>query len=455
MASTMSVSKEKNKHSKSVDHTTAPNLWVSWNENVKHTYVDLIEVTSEKQLSNVIAKSSSVRVFGNRYSSADISAGTDTLINIAHYNQIVNINKTTKEITVQPGITLENLVKEAQNQGWCIPCLPDIDKVTIGGALATGTHGTNGFILAKYVSKFRMVLADGAIKEYTDSDKEMDALRLSLGTLGVFSEITFQCEDNYRLHLKEAPKDDEEWLANIASYLETYDFVRILWLPHTHHGYVILGNKVAEDFKFEPKEVPGYIKHRRKMSTFLYQFTTKNPKFTVVANKILFNLFFKAKKEHAGSLYDATVTKKRGASMELAEWTVAYSKFKDLFRELKEVLNSDNNNAYVHVPMDIRFIKKDNAWLSYAYDEDAVTVGCVCRNSPDADDYKAFEKVEEVFLKYGGRPHWGKRFKAKHNELAKIYPKWNDFIALRKNMDPNGKFLNKYLSQLFIDQHTS
>lgn len=450
MSSSLTTTKDNSIKTNNLENTPKSNLWISWNENVQHRYSELMDITSEEQLRDLIAKSKSVRVFGNRYSSSDISAGTDTLINIEQYNKIVNINPKNKEITVQPGITLENLILEAQNQGWCIPCLPDIDKVTIGGALATGTHGTNGFILAKYVSKFRMVLANGTVKDYTDADAEMDALRLSLGTLGVFSEITFKCEDNYRLHLKEAPQHDDKWLSNVDDYLKTYDFVRILWLPHTNHGYTILGNKVADDFKFESKKVPKYIRHRRKTSKFLYQFTTKNPKFTVIANKILFHLFFKSEKEHAGSLYDATVTKKRGASMELAEWTIAHSKFQDLFKELKQVLNSNKNKAFVHVPMDIRFIKKDNTWLSYAYDEDAVTIGCVCRNSPDANNYEAFEKVEEVFLKYGGRPHWGKRFKAKYNELEKIYPKWNDFVELRKNMDPKGKFLNKYLQQVFV-----
>ncbi|MGY5352593.1 D-arabinono-1,4-lactone oxidase [Wenyingzhuangia sp. IMCC45533] len=423
--------------------------WISWNENVKHSYAELIEVKTEQDLVNAIANNDSVRVFGNRYSSSDISAGTSVLVDVTNYNKVVKVNQETKEVTVQAGATLEETINVIQSAGWCIPCLPDIDKITIGGALATATHGTSGFILSKYVSKFRMVLADGSIKEYTDADFETDAIRVSLGVLGMFSEITFKCEENYILHLKEQSMKDDTWVGNLDDYLKTYDFVRILWLPHTNHGYVILGTKVDKDFKFKKKDAPGYIKHRRKTSKFLYQYTHKNPRFTATANKILHRLFFTPKKEHAGSLYDATVTKSRGATMELAEWTVAYSKFKDLFKDLKEVLDDKNNNAYVHVPMDVRFIHKDDAWLSYASDEDMVTVGCVCRNSPVADDYEAFEKVEEVFLKYGGKPHWGKRFKAKHDELAKLYPKWNEFKELREKMDPTNKFLNGYLTKIF------
>ena len=428
----------------------AQQKWISWNGNKVHNYQNLYTPTTEQELQEIVKNSKNVRVFGGRFSSSDINAGTNTLIDITQYNKIVNINKEAKQITVQAGITLKELIEAVQNEGWCIPCLPDINSITVAGALATATHGTNGFILSKYVSKFRMIGANDTIKEFTDADFETDAIRVSLGLLGVFSEITFQCEANYKLHLVEQPMTDKKWTSNLDEYLKTYDFVRILWIPHTNHGYVILGKKVGDNFKFTPQTAPKYHKHRRATSKILYKYTHIFPKFTALANKILYRLFFTATKEHAGSLYDATVTKSRGQTMELAEWTIPYTKFQTLFQDLKTMLESSNNRAYVHVPMDVRFIKKDNAWLSYAADEDMVTIGCVCRTSDKAALYEAFDAVENVFLKHGGKPHWAKHFKAEYAQLSKLYTKWNDFEVLRAKMDPTNKFLNGYLSKLFI-----
>ncbi len=99
--------------------------------------------------------------------------------------------------------------------------------------------------------------------------------------------------------------------------------------------------------------------------------------------------------------------------------------------------------------MDVRFVRQDDAWLSYAYGEDCVTVGCVTRDADNADTYAAFDVVEEIFLKHGGRPHWGKRFKAKDQALSELYPKWEAFKAKRAELDPTGKFLNHYLAELF------
>ncbi len=425
--------------------------WVSWNENVQHSYTYHHTVKNEKDLATIIRSTSGkVRVYGSKQSSADIAAGTDSLIDMRQYDQIVSIDDHKKQITVQSGITLKTLITTIQSRGWSIPCLPDIDTVTLGGALSTGTHGTgrDGKLLSEYMVSCRMVMADGAVREIEEGEELMDVVRVSLGLIGVFSEITLQCEPVYTLHLKEQPMHDDQWLGQFNDLLENNDFTRVLWMPHTDHGYVILGNKIDPNKEVKHNPGPDYLKHRRAVSRILYKYTTKFPFLTKFANKIIYKLFFTSKKESKGTLYDATVTKSRSGTLELAEWTIAKSKFDACFRELKAALDNSDNAAYVHIPMDVRFVKQDNSWLSYAYGEDCVTVGCVTRDAASADHYKAFEVVEEIFLKHGGRPHWGKRFEAKDAELSKIYPKWEAFKEMRVKMDPTGKFLNPYLAKL-------
>ena len=423
--------------------------WISWNENLTHTFKNLHEVTTEEEISKIVAQADQLRVFGSKQSSADIAAGTSTLIDISAYDQILSFDENNLRITVQAGIKLVDLIEAIEAKGWCIPCLPDINTVTLAGALATGTHGTSGSILGQYLHSCSLVLADGTIKEVNPEDDLLDALRVSIGALGVFSILTIQCEPLYTLHVKEGPQKDEEWLTDLPSKLKKFDFLRILWLPHTGHGYVITGDKIQADQKVIEKKGPSYLKHRRTASRFFYQWTTKSPWLTSIANKLLYFAFFRSKKESKGTLYGATVTKSRGATLELAEWTLDLDQFPALFKELKTELNSWSNKSFVHIPMDIRFIYKDKSWLSYAYDQDTVTVGCVTRNAESADKYEAFSTVENIFLKYGGRPHWGKRFKAKDQELQQLYPKWNAFKELRKKLDPTNKFLNPYLHELF------
>ena len=429
-------------------------VWKSWNENITHSYSDLVQVKSEKQLVKTILDAQKVRIFGAKTASSDISAGAETLIDISAYNELVRIDQENKRITVQSGIILSDLLDIIHNQGWCLPCLPDINIVTLGGAISTGTHGTakDGKLLSSYMVGCRLVKANGEVLDITERDSDLlDAVRVSVGVLGVFSEITLQCEDDFTLEVHEGPMKDDLWLSKLDEMRAKNDFLRILFIPHAHTSYVIQGNKIDSQKEVQETKARPFLSKRRAWSKTLYSVTHKYPRFTVLANKILSKLFFRDTKVVKGNLYDATVTKKRGSTLELAEWTVPYSKFQELFQELRVMLNDPSTKTFIHIPMDVRFIKADESWLSYAYGEDIVTVGCVCRNTAEADSYYAFHTVEELFLKYGGRPHWAKRFKVKGKELGKLYPKWDSFLDLRQKMDPNEKFLNDYLKSVFTN----
>jgi len=427
-------------------------VWTSWNENLTYKYKSLYKITTEKELQEVVAKTDKIRFFGTKQSSADIAAGIDTLIDITSYNKILSYNETERTVTVQSGVILGDLLEAIEAKGWCIPCLPDINTITIGGALATGTHGTSGHLLCEYMTSCTLVLANGSLKTVPKSDTLMQAVRVSLGALGVISTVTFSCEPIYTLHVKEGPENDSEWLPKIKERLQKHDFLRILWLPHTDKGYVITGDKIAPETKITKNLGPKYLKHRRKASKILYKYSHVFPWITAIANRLLYKGFFSANKEYKGSLYQATVTKSRGATLELAEWTIGLDRFSLVFDELKTEINKWSNKSFIHIPMDIRFIYKDNSWLSYAYQEDTVTMGCVSRNAATADTYEAFKTIETIFLKHGGKPHWGKRFTAKDAALSTIYSKWEDFKQLRHHMDPTNKFLNPYLSKLFNEK---
>jgi L-gulonolactone oxidase len=426
--------------------------WVSWNENVTHNYKSLYKITTEEELQKVIKNSEKIRVFGSKQSSADIASGLETLVDITTYNKILSFNDSEHTVTVQSGVILGDLLDAIEAKGWCIPCLPDINTITIGGALATGTHGTSGKLLCEYMTDCSIVLADGSLKRINEKDEMIDAVRVSLGVLGVMSEITFKCEPIYTLHVKEGPEDDSEWLPKIKERLQKHDFLRILWLPHTDKGYVITGDKINPDTEIAENLGPAYLKHRRTASKILYKYSHIFPWTTAIANKLLYRGFFSSTKEHKGSLYQATVTKSRGSTIELAEWTIGLDKFPKVFEELKTEINKWSNKSFIHIPMDVRFVYKDKSWLSYAYVEDTVTMGCVSRNAATADTYEAFKSIEKVFLKYGGKPHWGKRFTAKDAGISKIYSKWEDFKVLRKELDPTNKFLNPYLTELLNEK---
>ncbi|ERP31329.1 D-arabinono-1,4-lactone oxidase [Chitinivibrio alkaliphilus] len=427
--------------------------WTSWNGNICHPFSELHVPETEEDLCRIVANAPNrVRAFGNRYSSADIAAGAETLISLRNYRKITAVDRATKQVTVQSGITLKELCQSLEEMDLSFPALPDIDDITLGGAVATGTHGTgrDAQLLSEYMIRCTLVKADGSLEQIDTSSPKFDAVKVSLGLLGIFSTMTFQVEERSSLHIWEEPHKDIEWVRSYEKWLAKNPFLRILWMPHTNHGYVIRGNDPTAVAQRSPlKKAPWYYRYRRNMSQFLYRKTAKIPPLTALINKCIYLLFFTRRQVKEGSLYETTVTKSRSSTLELAEWTIARKDFPRLMKALRKKLHSPFSRYFAHIPMDIRFIQKDTAWLSNAYNRDMVTVGCVTRNASKADSYKAFQLIEELFLAYGGRPHWAKRFSCGPEELARLYPRWHDFIELRRAEDPKGVFLTPHLEKLF------
>ncbi|MGH2597887.1 MAG: D-arabinono-1,4-lactone oxidase, partial [Dehalococcoidia bacterium] len=60
-----------------------------------------------------------------------------------------------------------------------------------------------------------------------------------------------------------------------------------------------------------------------------------------------------------------------------------------------------------------------------------------------------FEDIEAIFRDHAGRPHWGKIHTLTVGDLRTLYPQWDDFLAVRARLDPEGRFLNPHLRGLF------
>lgn len=424
--------------------------WTSWNGLVQHSCNRVVRPRTEHELQAAIAESRSVRVVGAGYSSADIAAGSQTIIDLTSgYAGIVDVDSERRRLQVQAGMTLRGLAAILAEHGWTLPALPDIDLVTVGGAIATGTHGTGreAHLLSQSVVAMRLVRPDGTVLEVTSGDEHLDAFRLSLGVLGAISTVTLQAEPQFRMRVHGEPVRDAVWLRRWSRWLDEHEFLRVLWLPHTGYAYVYRGDRV-EGAGPPVARVPSWVRQRRRVSTGLYTVVSPAPRLIPSVNRSLQRLFFGHREMLEGSLYEATVTTSARSPMELAEWTVPRESFTTAFRELAQTIGRRPAAANVHMPMDVRFLRADSTWLSCAYGRDSVTVGCVCRTVTTADRYPAFDLVERVLGRHEGRPHWAKRHTWGAPQMARAWPRFTDFGALRQQLDPQGHFLTPALRRL-------
>lgn len=98
----------------------------------------------------------------------------------------------------------------------------------------------------------------------------------------------------------------------------------------------------------------------------------------------------------------------------------------------------------VRWPVEYRTLAADDVWMSTAYQRPTVTISV--HQGVDAPDEPYFRACEEIFLAYQGLPHWGKVNYLSGAQLAAGHAKWQDWWAVRDQVDPTEVFLNPYLS---------
>jgi L-gulonolactone oxidase len=59
-----------------------------------------------------------------------------------------------------------------------------------------------------------------------------------------------------------------------------------------------------------------------------------------------------------------------------------------------------------------------------------------------------FEALEAIAGEVGGRPHWGKLHGLDAAQLRARYPRFDEFLAVRNRLDPDGVLSNAYLDRV-------
>ena len=91
---------------------------------------------------------------GSNLSYSPLGFSKDSLsINIKKFNQILSFNLEEKTITVEAGLTLYELLDFTLNYNLWIPQLPGYPLITIGGAIASNSHGKSCAITAQLDSQ--------------------------------------------------------------------------------------------------------------------------------------------------------------------------------------------------------------------------------------------------------------------------------------------------------------
>ena len=149
-----------------------------------------------------------VRPVGSAHSFTALARTEGMLLETRGLAGLRSVDRERGRITVGGGTTIAAVARLAGEHGLAFANLGDIDHQTIAGAIGTGTHGTGGAFgpIASQVAGLQLVTPGGEVLDLREHDPLLPAARVSLGALGVVTEVTLQLVPSFGLAAEERPE---------------------------------------------------------------------------------------------------------------------------------------------------------------------------------------------------------------------------------------------------------
>ena len=424
--------------------------WISnWAGNVTFQPQQVNSPSSAADIASLIVtareQKRQVRVIGSGHSFTRLIETEDVLISLDDLQGV--IFQEGSRAVVRAGTKLKRLGVELYELGLGQPNLGDIDVQSLAGAVSTGTHGTGTDlgVISTQVRSLTLINGKGErIRCSASENPELfSAARVSLGALGVMVDIEIEVQAAYRLAMTQKKSTLQDSLDHFEAYNRDYRHFEFFWFPHS--------KTVLQKFTTETKEESRAV----TLSQHFSEVVLENTLFELISRlSRLFPSLAPAISRICGQFASGNQrldwSHKVFASLRWVkfvemEYGVPLKSFKNVIEEIEAEIADANH--LVHFPIECRFVKGDDIWLSPAHGEDRAFISVhMYRGMPHE---KYFAAMEKIFLKYGGRPHWGKMHSLKAAQLKPLYPNWDDFQKQRSIMDPDGLFETDYMRGLW------
>ncbi|MET1052926.1 MAG: D-arabinono-1,4-lactone oxidase [Mycetocola sp.] len=351
--------------------------------------------------------------------------------------------------TFHAGTRLHDIPRLLAPYGLAMANLGDIDRQSISGAISTGTHGTGARFggLATQVRGLTLVTGDGELLRVDgDSTPELlPAVALGLGALGIIAEVTIACVPRFLLEAVERAEPLDDVLETVAQRAASSDHFEFYWFPHTETALTKTNTRLPGSAARKPLSPVSRWVDETVLANGLYRATCFTgtvlppviPFVNRLAEKVTGNRQFTDRSHRVFST-------RRTVRFREMEYGLPAEHVPAAIREIQALIA--RKRWRISFPIEVRFAPADDLWLSTAFGRDTgyIAVHRYVHENPNA----YFAAVEAIFREFGGRPHWGKMHTQDAASLAALYPRFDDFVALRDRLDPRRLFANPYLTRV-------
>jgi xylitol oxidase len=172
----------------------------NWAGNVTYTPTDVHRPSTVDELRKTVASAPRVKALGSRHSFSRVADTPGTLVSVDGLPPVVDLDTERRTVRVAAGLRYGEVAAALQPAGHALHNLGSLPHISVGGAVATGTHGSGDGVrcLAGAVRGLEMVTATGDLVTLERGvDADFPGAVVALGALGVVTALTLDVEPTY------------------------------------------------------------------------------------------------------------------------------------------------------------------------------------------------------------------------------------------------------------------
>ncbi|KAJ8550942.1 hypothetical protein K7X08_000312 [Anisodus acutangulus] len=398
------------------------------------------------------------------------------LISTKFLNKILRVDQENMTMTVQSGVTLKQLISEAAKAGLVLPYTPYWWGLTIGGLIGTGAHGSTlwglGSSVHDYIVQLLIITAAEAVNNYAkvrtleNGNPELNAARVSLGVLGVVSQVTLKLQPVFKRSITLSERNDSNLGDEAATFGRQHEFADFTWYPSQRKVVYRIDDRVpantpgnglndflgfratsslvlailrtSEEIQESTNDAGGKCSSAKLTTSTLkfgaYGFSNNGFAFTGYP-VVGFHNRVQASGTCLDSLEDARITacpwdsRVKGLFFHQTTFSISLSKIKGFIEDVQRLVALEPRALCVLDLYNGILMSKDP--MSPRLFEDFL------------------EEVEQLaFFKYGALPHWGKNRNVAFIGAINKYKNADKFLKVKQSYDQLGLFSSEWTDQI-------
>ncbi|MEJ1197135.1 MULTISPECIES: FAD-binding oxidoreductase [unclassified Streptomyces] len=405
------------------------------------------------------------RGLGRAYGDAAQNAGGDVL-DMTALDRVHAIDVDGGTVLCDAGVSLHRLMEVLLPLGWFVPVTPGTRYVTVGGAIGADIHGKNHHVsgsFARHVLSFELLTADGRVRTVDRGTPLFDATAGGMGLTGVILTATVRLqpvETSLMSVDTERAVDLDDLMARLTATDHRYRY-SVAWIDLLARG-AATGRAVLtrgdhapldalpdrarrEPLAFRtsrlpaaPDLVPEGLLSRTTVGLFNELWYRRAPRLRRGELQRISAFFHPLDGvPHWNRIYG------RGGFVQY-QFVVGHGQ-EDALRRVVGRISAQRCPSFLAVLK--RFGEADPGWLSFPVPGWTLALD-IPAGLPGLGTF--LDGLDEEVAKAGGRVYLAKDSRLRPELLAAMYPRLDDFRALRAELDPRGVFTSDLSRRLTL-----